>query len=135
MTGHQDATYRYRVAVGFLDEARQDVETKRWRSAVDNAQLAVESAAKAALALTGPVGSTHAPAARLLQALGQGQFPASCAERVRRLAEKAALLGPDVHVQTDYGDEVGGAPPGSYAAKGMPARPWHSRKRQLHWRV
>ncbi len=40
MTGNADARYRLKVAQGFLNEARQDVELLRWRSAVDNAQLA-----------------------------------------------------------------------------------------------
>ncbi|NLG83298.1 MAG: hypothetical protein GX493_01535 [Firmicutes bacterium] len=38
MTGGQDAAYRLRMAEGFLEEARQDVELGRWRSAVDNGQ-------------------------------------------------------------------------------------------------
>jgi len=111
MTGDQDAAYRLRVAQGFLDEARQDVELGRWRSAVDNSQLAVENAAKAVLALLGPVGRTHNPALRLRQALAESLFPAPQAGRVRLLAEKAELLGIDVHIQTDYGDEVGGRTP------------------------
>ncbi len=58
----EPAIYRLKVAHGFLDESRQDVELGRFRSAVDNAQLAVENAAKAALALVLPVGKTHNPA-------------------------------------------------------------------------
>ena len=54
-----DAQYRFRIAQGFLEESRQDVGLTRWRSAVDNAQLATENAAKAVLALVGPVGRTH----------------------------------------------------------------------------
>ena len=38
MTGDQDAAYRLRVAQGFLDEARQDVELGRRRSAVGNSR-------------------------------------------------------------------------------------------------
>ena len=111
MTGGQDAAYRLRVAEGFLEEARQDVELGRWRSAVDNSQLAVENAAKAALALLGPVGRTHNPAALLRQALAEGRFAPAHVGLVRLLAEKAELLGIDVHIQTDYGDEVGGRTP------------------------
>ena len=48
-----DAQYRFRIAQGFLEESRQDVTLTRWRSAVDNAQLATENAAKAVLALVG----------------------------------------------------------------------------------
>jgi HEPN domain-containing protein len=111
MTSHEDATYRLRMAQGFLQEARQDVDLGRWRSAVDNSQLAVEHAAKAVLALLGPVGRTHTPAAHLRQALDDGRFQAPLAERVRALAEKSEWLGADVHIQTDYGDEVGGRTP------------------------
>lgn len=51
----EHALYRLKVAQGFLAESRQDVQIRRWRSAVDNAQLAVENAAKAVLALAVPV--------------------------------------------------------------------------------
>ncbi len=33
------------------------------------------------------------------------------AEAVRALAERAELLGPDIHMQTDYGDELKGLTP------------------------
>ncbi len=36
----QEAVYRLKVAKGFLDEGREDLRLGRWRSAVDNAQLA-----------------------------------------------------------------------------------------------
>jgi hypothetical protein len=36
MTDSTDAQYRLKVAQGFLDEARQDVDLGRWRSAVDS---------------------------------------------------------------------------------------------------
>ncbi len=45
----EPSLYRLKIAQGFLAESRQDVHLRRWRSAVDNAQLAVENAAKAAL--------------------------------------------------------------------------------------
>jgi len=111
MIGRRDAEYRLRVAQGFLNEARQDVGLERWRSAVDNAQLAVENAAKAALALLGPVGRTHNPAIPLRQALGDGLFATSLHQQIQRLVELAELMGPDIHTQTDYGDEMGGRTP------------------------
>jgi hypothetical protein len=75
MTGN-DAQYRLKVAQGFLVEARQDVDLGRWRSAVDNAQLAVENAAKAVLSLAGPVGRSHNPAMQLRQVLHDKLFAA-----------------------------------------------------------
>lgn len=110
MTEKEQVSYRLKLAQGFLNEARQDVDLQRWRSAVDNAQLSVENAAKAALALLGPVGRTHNPAVLLRQALDQGAFPSEN-KRVRQLAEQAELLGPAIHSQTDYGDEPGGRSP------------------------
>ncbi len=102
----QDVKYRFRIAQGFLEESRQDVALERWRSAVDNAQLAVENAAKAVLALISPVGRTHNPASLLRQALQDAVFPSHHQEHVQRIAECAEMLGFDIHVRTDYGDET-----------------------------
>lgn len=111
MTGVNSANYRLKLAQGFLAEARQDVGLARWRSAMGNAQLAVENAAKAVLAMLGPVGRTHSPAPLLRQALCDGTLSVPDPAKVQRLAELAELLGFDVHVQTDYGDEMAGRTP------------------------
>lgn len=111
MTENEQVAYRLKLVRGFLDETRQDVTLQRWRSAVDNAQLSVENATKAVLALLGPVGRTHNPAVLLRQALDQGAFAEENSERVQQLAEQAELLGPAIHIQTDYGDEPGGRSP------------------------
>lgn len=111
MTSQQDAHYRLRVAIGFLNEAQQDLALQRWRSCMDNAQLSVEHAAKAVLALLGPVGRTHNPAIQLRQSLADGRFAPAQQNQVIQLAEHAERLGADIHIQTDYGDEVGGRTP------------------------
>ena len=98
---NSESRYRLRLARGFLEEARQDVSLGRWRSALDNSQLVVEHAAKAVLALLGPVGRTHNPAVHLREALAKGRFDPAQAPAVQALTEKAELLGPDVHIQTD----------------------------------
>lgn len=46
ITGRQHATYRLKLAQGFLEETRQDTDLSRWRSSVDSAQPAVENAGK-----------------------------------------------------------------------------------------
>ncbi|MGH2352681.1 MAG: HEPN domain-containing protein [Chloroflexota bacterium] len=50
MSTSEDTRYRLRLAEGFLQEAHQDFALQRWRSCVDNSQLATENAAKAVLA-------------------------------------------------------------------------------------
>ncbi len=111
MKGLDQAAYRFRVAEGFLLEARQDVGLGRWRSVMDNAQLSVENAAKAILALFGPIGRTHQPALFLRQALQNNPNQQMPVTKVERLAELAELLGSDIHIQTDYGDETSGHTP------------------------
>ena len=111
MTGNKDAQYRLKVSQGFLNEASQDVGLGRWRSAVDNAQLAVENAAKSVLALVGPVGRSHNPAEQLRQATKGGLFVEPQDKQTQRLAELSEVMGADLHIQTDYGDEVGGRTP------------------------
>lgn len=111
ITGREQAAYRLELARGFLEEARQDAELERWRSAVDGAQLAVENAGKVALAMAGQVGRTHNPATQIRRLIGEERFDATRREKLERLAELAELLGPDIHVQTDYGDEVEGRTP------------------------
>ena len=41
----------------------------------------------------------------LLDALKRGGFPQAAEAQVKKLAECAALLGPQVHSESDYGDE------------------------------
>lgn len=103
--------YRLRLSEGFLHEARQDLTLKRWRSCVDNSQLAVENAAKVFLAYLGPVGRTHNPAELLGRALRAGEFPEAWRAETHRMTDLARQLGPAIHAQSDYGDEEAGRTP------------------------
>lgn len=98
--------YRLKLAQGFLEETYQDIQLRRWRSAMDNAQLVVENAAKSVLALFGPIGRTHYPTSLLRQLLINKMTTNLPLDQIKRLAEVAELLGPDIHIQTDYGDET-----------------------------
>jgi HEPN domain-containing protein len=111
MPAPEEVSYRSRLVRGFLEEARQDFKLGRWRSCVDNSQLATGNVAKAVLARLGPVGRTHHPSLLMREALAEGEFLAEISPQVERLAECAELLGPDIHVQSDYGDEAGGRTP------------------------
>jgi hypothetical protein len=75
MSAHDEIGYRLRLAEGYRQEARQDAALRRWRSCVDSSQLAVENAAKTALALVGPVSRTHEPGTLLRQELAAGRYP------------------------------------------------------------
>lgn len=107
MASADDARYRLGLAQGFLGEAQQDVGLRRWRSCVDNSQLATENAGKAVLALLGPVGRTHDPASLLRYALDANRFSPARVLSVTHLAELTAELGWTVHAASDYGDEEG----------------------------
>jgi len=105
MLSSEGPRYRYNLAEGFVREAREDIALQRWRSCVDNSQLAVENAAKVALALLGPVARTHDPAKLIRKQLDAESFPTQVRSKVERLAECAEVLGPRVHAQSDYGDD------------------------------
>lgn len=102
----EETDYRLRMAQGFLGEARHNIAHDLWRSCVDNSQLAAENAAKAVLSLLGPVGRTHDPGALLLTAVEQSRFPQTLSDVIEQLAEHSRTLGPQVHIESDYGDEA-----------------------------
>jgi len=103
--------YRLRLAEGFLDEARQDWELRRWRACVAHAQLSVENALKAIIACFVPLAKTHDPGRTLLRLMEKQQIPPQAHGTLKDIVEEARLLGPQVHVQTDYGDEFAGQTP------------------------
>ena len=47
MNSREDVEYRLNLSRGFLKEAEEDFDLKRWRSCVDSAQLSVENSGKA----------------------------------------------------------------------------------------
>ncbi len=98
--------YRLRLAEGFLAEAEQDFSLARWRSCVDNAQLAVENAGKTILALFGVVPKTHDPAQHVAQILRAHEVPSDLRELMEKLLPDLLALGSAEHFLTDYGDEV-----------------------------
>ena len=98
--------YRLELAEGFLNEARQDTELRRFRSCVDNAQLSIENSVKAVLAVFGPVDKTHDPWLELRDLLKkESVIPSSLREAANELAKLAAKFGSKEHFLTDYGDE------------------------------
>ena len=111
MDSASDADYRLRLGRGFLAEAEEDLRPSRWRSCVDNSQLAVENAAKSVIARFGPVPRSHDMSAVLSELLRHGTVPPELREGVERLQELSRQLGFEEHVRSDYGDEARGITP------------------------
>ncbi|GAB6064524.1 HEPN domain-containing protein [Deferrisoma palaeochoriense] len=105
MRSRDEISYRLALAEGFLREAEQDFELERWRSCVDNAQLSVENAGKAVLAIFGVPPKTHEPAQALVALLETGRVPDSLATELRSCLPDFLSLGSAEHFLTDYGDE------------------------------
>lgn len=106
MNASREIGYRLALAEGFLKEAEQDVPLERWRSCVDNAQLAVENAGKVALALFGIVPKTHDPARQIATILREQELPAPIGDLLRGMLPDLLALGAEAHFLTDYGNEA-----------------------------
>jgi len=111
MDSMADAEYRLKLAQGFLAEAEEDLRLSRWRSCVDNAQLAVENAAKAVIARFSPVPRSHDVSALLTEHIEQGRIPPEHRPQVERLRDLSQELGYEEHVRSDYGEEARGITP------------------------
>ena len=106
MKSSRDVNYRIALAEGFLKEAEQDFELGRWRSCVDNAQIAVENAGKTALALFGIAPKTHDPARQIAVILDELALSEDVAGLLQSMLPDLLALGSEAHFLTDYGDET-----------------------------
>ncbi len=106
MNSHKDVEYRLTLAGGFLKEAEEDSKLKRWRSCVDNAQLAVENAGKAILMLFGVSPKTHEPAKHLSSIVKDESIPEEIRSMIKNVLPDFLTLGLEEHFMTDYGDEA-----------------------------
>jgi HEPN domain-containing protein len=101
----KEVTYRLALAEGFIREANEDMALKRWRSCVDNAQLAIENSGKAVLAMFGVAAKTHDPAQQLAAIVRSQNLPPDVQEAIQQLLPVLLALGAAEHFLTDYGDE------------------------------
>ena len=106
MKGRSEVAYRLGLAQGFLKESTQDFESERWRSCVDNAQLAAENSGKAVLALFGAVPKTHQPSRALAVLLQTSKLPPDAHGLIESMLPDLQSLGEEEHFRTDYGDEA-----------------------------
>lgn len=106
MNSSGDVAYRLNLANGFLQEAEEDLQLKRWRSCVDNSQLSVENSGKAILMLFGVASKTHEPAKHLAHLIKNEQIPPQVRETLKKFLPDFLTLGVEEHFMTDYGDET-----------------------------
>ena len=106
MKASENAAYRLGLAEGFLGEAEQDLSLERWRSCVDNAQLAVENAGKVVLALFGVASKTHDPAQPIAILLRDRGLSSEIDDIIRQMLPDLLAMGSAEHFLTDYGDET-----------------------------
>jgi HEPN domain-containing protein len=99
-------TYRLALAKGFLTEAEEDMTLERWRSCVDNAQLAVENAGKTVLSLFGVIPKTHDPARQIAILLQNQSLSQEVQQKMQQMLPDLLALGSSEHFLTDYGDET-----------------------------
>ena len=105
MNASDDIFYRFALAKGFLAEAEQDLTLERWRSCVDNSQLAVENAGKTALSLFGVPPKTHDPVRQIAAILREETLPGEIQLILQRMLPDLLALGQREHSLTDYGAE------------------------------
>ncbi len=105
MNSREDVDYRLNLAKGFLKEAQEDFQLKRWRSCVANAQLSVENSGKAILMVFGVSPKTHEPAKHLSKLIQKSKIPEEIRARIKEILPEFLILGVQEHFMTDYGDE------------------------------
>jgi len=105
VNSRDDVEYRLNLARGFLKEAEEDFELKRWRSCVDSAQLSVENSGKAILMLFGISPKTHEPARLLKKLVHNTEIPNAIRDKIKEIIPEFLALGVEEHFMTDYGDE------------------------------
>jgi HEPN domain-containing protein len=104
MNPKRDTEFRLKLSAGFLKEAEEDMRLSRWRSCVDNAQMAAENAAKAVIAMRGPVPKVH-QLHKALSRLSKNVRLSGLSKDFTALSEITEKLGFEEHIRTDYGDE------------------------------
>ncbi len=106
MNSRKDVEYRLNLAAGFLKEAEEDFQLKRWRSCVNSAQLSVENSGKAILMLYGISPKTHEPARHLEKLARNKEIQKEIRGKIKEVLPGFHTLGIDEHFKTDYGDET-----------------------------
>jgi HEPN domain-containing protein len=102
----KETQYRLTLARGYVEEAEQLARNSLFRASVSSAQLAVENAAKAVIALFRPVAKTHHLNDLLISLIEEQKLDDETSLKVEHLALCTSRLGFREHILTDYGDEL-----------------------------
>lgn len=105
MNFKDDSEYRKRLARGFLNEARLNLEHQLWRSCVDNSQLSIENSGKMIIALFEPVEKSHNPSHQLKKLVEQKRLGDALQSQISEIIPILEHFGIEEHFMTDYGDE------------------------------
>ncbi|MFQ6014792.1 MAG: HEPN domain-containing protein [Anaerolineae bacterium] len=104
MNPREGGAYRLELARRPLLMAEENLKPDFWPSAVANAQLVVENAAKAICACFGPVPKTH-DTAEVLQLLTGTELPREIVGQIEAVIPIAREYGRKKHIQATYGEE------------------------------
>lgn len=106
MNFKKDAEYRKRLASGFLNEARLNLDHRLWRSCVDNSQLSIENSGKMIITLFEPVEKSHNPSHQLKRLIEQKRLGDVFRPHIDEIIPILEHFGIEEHFMTDYGDET-----------------------------
>lgn len=106
MDSKEEVRYRLKLSEGFAGEAEEYFRISHWRSCVSSAQLCVENASKAVLAVYQPVVKIHDLSRLLMELIEEQRITGDLADKMEKLADHARILGFQEHIRTDYGDEL-----------------------------
>ena len=102
----EDAEYRKRLAIGFLNEARLNLQYELWRSCVDNSQLSIENSGKMIISLVGPIEKTHNPSRQLKRIVDSKTLDEAIKPQIEELISILDRFGTEEHFMTDYNDKT-----------------------------
>lgn len=111
MNSHEEARFRLELAEGYLREAEKEFRTSHWWTTVSNAQIAIENAAKATVALFEPVEKVRDPSKQLAEILARKPMPQSIAKKVAVLIGFFPQHGRAEHIKATYGEDKTHTPP------------------------
>ena len=104
----KECKYRIKLAMKYLEDAKNALELNDYRRVIQSSQLCVENSAKAVISIFRIPSWSHNPAPELLDILKQ--VNKSLHNKIKLLAEMAKELAPE-HGRSTYGEPTLGLTP------------------------